>query len=700
MVARASTDTAQYAPDGIPSRPERRLTLDLDVQPCTRPRTRAEPEDEETADYHPGRYVESGCCVTVKVEMAASLPSESQAALAEAAPVAVQRIVTLVHYKDSRTLEAILGAVEAVNSESGVTSAGRWASYKEGKREDLDVITGVQLIDGPTRLFVLEGHPAAFKADGRPENGMATLSILLERVAPNTKTSFTLSDRRLLFPGRCYGSFELPTKLFKIRLPLPELIVRPEIYQHLRVADACRDAVLALAKLLASPTLRLAHKHLAFPAAHHFLELEKKFGAAVTIQDIEGVPLGAGDAASVYSSARGSSIAGKSAVGSEGEGRPERLKAATDSSNPLYLQALAERATREKTDFLRRNIESLPKPVERRPLPDFYLASLEAVRQHTGGRPLGTYSGQRLNPTEVQKAVLQTRLREMGTRTAGKDGVHYTYAANYLNAESMGEAEVRPPPPRAQKPWDSTRRRATMHDGSRSQFEIAQPSAARCEDLRVAWGLEQHEADARAAERHRASEALASAKVSSRHRPALETSPHPSPVATRKGRWDALPSNERYFEAAYPGSSVFQLTEEQVLAEGRERKEGSIRAWSDKLTVDDPIFRVRLKSSDKVAQQERYLGALYDEPKKATLKSMYTGPYALTGGGNVPVEPSAFMHESTVEGIQAFENSLRESRPEMWSSTRKLGVTESVASTIAARSRSHKTIRSLDFQPA
>lgn len=684
MVGRMPTDRASYAPAGIRSAPNRRLTLCLDVQPCERPRTRPEPEEEDV-EYFAGLYVESCCQVTLQIEMAAELPPESEETLASQVQAPTARIVTLIGYKDTQALRAILGTIQDVNSACGLTSAANWENYKDTGEDALDVITGVQLVDGATRLFLLEGKPPVYGEGGLPANGMARLSILLERTEPNSKTAFTLMDSRMTFPHRLYNTFELPTKLMKLKMPLPSLILLPEIYQHLRVTDGCRDAVLTLAKLLGAPTLRVAHKHQAFPLAADLLQLDKKYSDAITRRDREGVPTAkeAVQAPTQIAERTASLSVQPGEVGIVGArtiaGRAhECRKAPTDARNPVYLRALRERAERPSVDYIQKNIEALPAPVEREPLPDWYLESIQAVRTQMGGQIVGTYSGQRLNPTEMQKAYLQKKLAEMGQQRglgAHGQGVHHTYAADYLNADSMGEAEVRAPPPPKQKPWDNSQRKMYLRDGRRSQFEMLQPSETRVLDLEQPWGLNQYEADIRAREYSRQLE------------------------ATEKPPFNALPSNRKYLEVGYPGPSVFQQTEEQIIAERREMKEGSMELWSSKVVVDDPTLRVSLKSRDKVTQQERLHGALLDPPRKKSLKKLYRGKYKLTSGNHVAEEPSIFMHESTIDGIAAFENSLRERRPEKWSSTRLANSPGNTAlcSTTAARSQSHALIRSLDF---
>lgn len=175
--------------------------------------------------------------------------------------------------------------VKAANDAIGMNSASAWESYKEEQREDLDLVTGVQIVDGETRLFVYEGQPACFE----PLNAMGRLMRMLERRAPNSNTAFTLMNSNITFPTRLYNSFEMPTKLIKLRATLPQLLLRPDVYQYLRVAEGCRDALLCLGALLRSTTLRYAFKAAAFAHAEHLLQLEKKFGGVQLVADREGV---------------------------------------------------------------------------------------------------------------------------------------------------------------------------------------------------------------------------------------------------------------------------------------------------------------------------------------------------------------------------------------------------------------------------
>ena len=124
-----------------------------------RPKAKPEPE-EAAAEYHAGSYVESGTLVTVYVELASPLGAEGK----PKPKAELQRIVTLIRYADTPVLHALLAVVKAANDAIGMGSASAWESYKESAREDLDLVTGVHLVDGECRLFFFERHGTARQA--------------------------------------------------------------------------------------------------------------------------------------------------------------------------------------------------------------------------------------------------------------------------------------------------------------------------------------------------------------------------------------------------------------------------------------------------------------------------------------------------------------------------------------------------------
>ena len=620
LIPRRPTDAAiSYAAGGIPVRADRRVMLELEVYPCERPKKKPEPE-EAAAEYYPGAYLESGTELTVSIELATTLVAEKKPKPA----AELQRIVTLIRYNDTPTLLGLLNVVKAANDAIGMNSASAWESYKEDKREDLDLVTGIQIVDGETRLFVFEGQPATFE----PLNAMGRLGKMLERTQPNSASAFTLMNTSITFPSRLYNTFEMPTKLIKLRATLPQLLLKPDIYQYLRVQEGCRDALLCLGKLLLSTTQRYAYKAEAFPQAAHLMQLEKKFGGVQLVVDREGVvdddededeeegltgaPVGAG---------------GRKQGGGGRRHRHAPRKAATDCQNEQWYGSLKEREEAEPINYLARNIADLPKPPTPAPLPDWYLAAIPRPKG-----PIYAYSGQRLNQTEVQKEALRTTLEKMH-----KQGKHMSYNRNFLWADSIGDRE--PPKPKREEipnldpdrhlvPWDARAPPVYNKDGTLSSYRLLQPSDYRTEELRVPW-----DEDA----------LLASQRPIAREDKTVLL----DGLGRTRPRFDPNPKASGFLEE-FPESrfrSIFQQTEEGMAAEHAERVEGAIEIWKKKLVVDDPVLHVDLRIRDRPLQTDKCTSTLKDKPMKRSLKGLYRGKNAMTR----QAEPSAFMHEPTID---------------------------------------------------
>ena len=92
-----------------------------------------------------------------------------------------------------------------------------------------------------------------------------------------------------------------------------------------------------------------------------------------------------------------------------------------------------------------------------------------------------------------------------------------------------------------------------------------------------------------------------------------------------------------------------------IAAEHKERVEGAIDSWLQRLVVNDPVVKVDLRVQDRPPQLDRMKGVLRDTPKKNSLKKLYKGKHPLTYGNNDAPEPSIFMHESTIDQLTKFE---------------------------------------------
>ena len=619
FIPRRPTDGAPaYAAAGLPVRAPRRLTLDLEVYPCERPKQRPEPE-EAAAEYYAGAYLEAGTELTVNVELAMPLPPEP----APRPAAELQRIVSLIRYADTPMLLSLLNVVKAANDAIGMNSASAWESYKESGREDLDLITGVQLVDEQVRLFVFEGQPARFE----PLNAMGRLGRMLERRQPNSASAFTLMNARLTFGERLYNTFEMPTKLIKLRQPLPKLLLRPEIYEYLRVAEGCRDALLCLGQLLRAQTLLHAYKAAAFPAAGHLLQLEKKFGGVQLVVDREGVLDDDDDDDDVEDDPMAASYSASGGVKAKRGHRTKHAprKAATDADNEDWYRSLAKRALAEPIDWLAKNIAELPVAPEPAPLPEWYL---ESIPQPRG--PVYPYSGQRLNQTELQKEALRQTLATMH-----KAGQHYSYNRNFLWADSVGDRERRvgyENPDADLVPWDS---RAAAAEPRRHPRALWHAAAVRLPGGRAGGAVGRGGAHGVAAA------ARARRPAARRRQAAAALRPEPEGAGLLGGvSRGALPLHLPADRGGDGGGA------RGARRQGDRRLDAQARRRRPRARIDG---RIR----DRPLQTDKWGSTLKDAPMKKSLKALYRGKTPMTRKPEV----SAFMHEATID------DSLRERGP-------------------------------------
>jgi len=325
----------------------------------------------------------------------------------------------------------------------------------------------------------------------------------------------------------------------------------------------------------------------------------------------------------------------------------------------------------EPVDYLAKNIAELPQPPPPKPLPQWYL---DAIPRLEG--PAYIYSGQRLNQQDVQKQMLREALAKLHK----EQNIQMTYNKEFLWADSVGDREL-PKPRREQiaslrpdahlKPWDIKQPLVHNRDGTLSQFRVLQPSDYRACELQEPWDEE---------------ELLRS------QRP-MQKEPPPPPGAKRHPkRWDPNPCPNDFLDGDIHERlrSVFSgQTEEQIAAELRERVDGAVSTWRDKLVVDDPVLRIDLRSRDYAPQTDKLTSVLKSKPEKKALKSLYRGKVPL----KLSAEPSAFTLSAPYEEGQTTKLALTWRASQSWKSAGPHDVTVMAAS--RSRNKSAELRRSL-----
>jgi len=94
--------------------------------------------------------------------------------------------------------------------------------------KNLDILTGIEVLDNDFRLFVLEGLR---------EGAMRTFTERIEKAQPNTKQSKIIKNTNIGFLERLYADFNLDIKRIRLRPNLAELLLEPSIYIKSKVPE-------------------------------------------------------------------------------------------------------------------------------------------------------------------------------------------------------------------------------------------------------------------------------------------------------------------------------------------------------------------------------------------------------------------------------------------------------------------------------
>lgn len=517
---------------GLRTFASRRLTFSVPVVPCSRPSQRVPQYSPEPPFYladeppfYPGKYVEAGTCLTLKVE--------SHAPLREAQPSSqmgvFQRAVAVLRYADTAFLDEVLGLIAGANDGNPVARVSAWAEATAD--ESADVISGVQCTDGFIRCFLLEGPAARFAAGSdlhadapMPLNAMARLAVLLKRRADRQMAGDEPMPARILsnweatFRQRLYVCFEAPMALIRLREPLAKMAVDPRMYMHGRLSPACYDALTKLQALVGLDRLRTVEVRGLWPRGHDLQEVDKKLGDVLTLADRKGVRPPQPQA-EVPAPARDAGEGPREEGAGRGRERRRPEELITDSSPPRsFVAALRRRRSEPGPDHVARNRQPLPCPNPCRKPRTFEFAPADLAGPDGQVYP---YSTQRHASTEKHKALLQTACEEEAERT----GFLRSYNPEFLDASFPGDvsqkehkvrcvagrppgadrvAEAMRPPAQAPvalewedtKPiiylWDQRTFQKTGEGWVKSRWQIPQPDRARLEELQQPWRENAH----------------------------------------------------------------------------------------------------------------------------------------------------------------------------------------------------------------
>ena len=197
-------------------------------------------------------------------------------------PKNLERFIYVTTYSDEDAMTKIRELFEEINQ-----SAFQLRSVKEIYTRDLtdeekdnneiDYISGVQLLDKNLRITIIEGITG---------KGIQKVKDNLPKYQMNTKTFMVFSDNRILFNKRMYSKFNLSLKYIKLRDTLTNILTTYNIYMKANKYRDIYNAFLNYGSILKSNSLyEIANANL-FPEAESLLQLERKYADILNDEDM------------------------------------------------------------------------------------------------------------------------------------------------------------------------------------------------------------------------------------------------------------------------------------------------------------------------------------------------------------------------------------------------------------------------------
>jgi hypothetical protein len=197
----------------------------------------------------------------------------------------LERFIHITTYSDIETLKRLKQLFEEVNQSAFSLRSPkeiytRELSEEERNNNEIDYISGFQLLDKKLRITMIEG------ITGKAIN---KVKEYLPRNQMNNNTFKIFSDSNVLFNKRIFSKFELKLKFIKLRNTLEEILTTYDIYTK---ADRYREiynAFLNFGSILKSRTMKeIAHANL-FSTDDDLLILERKYADILNEEDLTGI---------------------------------------------------------------------------------------------------------------------------------------------------------------------------------------------------------------------------------------------------------------------------------------------------------------------------------------------------------------------------------------------------------------------------
>lgn len=200
-------------------------------------------------------------------------------------PKNITRVIYVTHYTDSDTLNIMKRLFEEINQRAfDLRSAkeiyARELSQSEQNDNDIDYISGVQLMDNNIRVTIIEGIA---------QSAMKLVRERLPKRHMNTPSSKVLADVNVLFNKRIYSAFGLSLKYIKLRQSLHSILTTYDLYEKANKFRDMYEAFVNVGTILQTETLSEIAEGDHFPKLAGLLRVERKYGDMLTEEDLTGM---------------------------------------------------------------------------------------------------------------------------------------------------------------------------------------------------------------------------------------------------------------------------------------------------------------------------------------------------------------------------------------------------------------------------
>ncbi|KAM9681690.1 uncharacterized protein CFAP92 isoform 2-T2 [Dama dama] len=374
----------------------------------------AGPRGPRDGPMPPGDYVEASCLLKLRVDVA--VPLRGGPGGADAAPSPFGRVVFVFEAGRLSLLHGLLQDVTTINARAlaldsyppediqQILSAFK-IRVNTQEQPDLDVLTGIHLLDGKVHVLVLEGLA---------DRGLQRLWARHQSRVPRAEQGpfKALHNSQLRFRRRLYADLE--TVLYRVRLlqPLAQLLDRAALYVRGAVPPPVFQALSRIYCICRySSRLREVITGDLLPSSAMIKELSQEFGMPMSQEDLTERQL----------------LAVAPAPSLEGfQSRKTALASEIHSHQEKYLQwrnNVILKSRVQKQSLIQRNISAASQVSRKPPSSAARVMRVSAPGAHT----VHNYSVQTLNSVELAKKELY---REM----AKEPGSRFTYSQKYLSA--------------------------------------------------------------------------------------------------------------------------------------------------------------------------------------------------------------------------------------------------------------------------